>query len=80
MNKTLKVGGGSLPLERLPSKCVTIYSDEYSIDKIDNILRNNKTPIITRIYKDKIHLNLRTIKREEIQIIVEALVHLEKLQ
>lgn len=75
-----EVGGGSLPLERLPSKCVTIYSDEYSIDKIDNILRNNKTPIITRIYKDKIHLDLRTIKREEIQIIVEALVHLEKLQ
>lgn len=75
-----EVGGGSLPLERLPSKCITIYSNEYSIDTIDNILRNYETPIITRIYKDKIHLDLRTIKREEFQIIVEALILLGGLQ
>lgn len=68
-----EVGGGSLPLEELPSKCITLESDDYSIDEIEKRLRIYHTPIITRIYKDKIYLDLRTIKEEEFTIIVDAL-------
>ena len=74
-----EVGGGSLPLERLASKCLTIYSNDYSIETIESILRNHRTPIITRIYKDKIHLDLRTIKRDEFQTIVEALLGMKTI-
>ena len=68
-----EVGGGSLPLEELPTKCIVLSSDIYSIEAIERLLRNFDTAIIGRIYKDKIYFDLRTIKREEFQTIVEGL-------
>lgn len=72
-----EVGGGSLPLEKLPTKCITINSDNDSIETIERFLRSYDTPIITRIYKDKIYIDLRTIKREEFPIVVKALIHVK---
>ncbi|MDR7870255.1 MAG: L-seryl-tRNA(Sec) selenium transferase [Tissierellaceae bacterium] len=71
-----EVGGGSLPLEELPTKCITINSKNYSAETIERALRNYDTPIITRIYKDKIYIDLRTVKREEFYMIVESLKQL----
>ncbi len=72
-----EVGGGSLPLAKLPSKCIVFSSDRCSIDVIERLLRSFDTPIITRIYKDKIYLDLRTIKREEFSDIIKGLSHVK---
>ena len=66
-----------MPLEKLPTKCITINSDNDSIETIERLLRSYDTPIITRIYKDKIYIDLRTIKREEFPIVVKALIHVK---
>lgn len=70
-----QVGGGSLPLEKLPTKCLVLNSNKHKIEEIEKILRNFETPIITRIYQDEIYLDLRTIKREDFQTLVQGLSH-----
>lgn len=65
-----EVGGGSLPLEKLPTKCVVLTINNSSTQEFESMLRGLKIPIITRLYKDKIYLDLRTIKEEDYDIIV----------
>lgn len=68
-----EVGGGSLPLEKLPTKCIVINVKNNSTQEFENNLRSFNIPIITRLYKDKIYLDLRTIKEEDYDIIVDGI-------
>lgn len=68
-----EVGGGSLPLEKLPTKVIVLTLDNFSTQKFENNLRKFHIPIITRVYKDRIYIDLRTIKEEEFGLIVEGL-------
>ena len=70
-----EVGGGSLPLEELATKCLVLSSDKYKIESIEGLLRGFNPPIITRIYRDRIYFDLRTIKEGEFKTIVEGLTH-----
>lgn len=71
------VGGGSMPEEKIETYVIKIKSDLYSSCQIEERLRNNKTPIITRIYKDYVIIDLRTIVDEDFPIIVEAFKEIE---
>lgn len=76
-----EVGGGSLPLEKLPTKSIVLSLENLSIQKLENNLRKNNIPIIVRLYRDKIYMDLRTIKREEFNTIGEGVsLALEKLK
>lgn len=68
-----EVGGGSLPLEKLPTKCIVLTLDNLSTQEFENNLRKFRIPIITRLYKDKVYMDLRTIREEEFDIVVEGL-------
>lgn len=68
-----EVGGGSLPLERLASKSITISLKGLSTQEFENNLRKYTIPIVTRLYKDKIYLDLRTIQEDEFNIVVDGL-------
>lgn len=68
-----EVGGGSLPLEQLPTICVVLNLDGISTQAFENQLRRYSVPIITRLYKDKIYMDMRTLKREEFTIILEGI-------
>jgi L-seryl-tRNA(Ser) seleniumtransferase len=57
----------------LPTKAVAIAAPNLSIDKLEEALRCYKIPIIVRISKDRLVLDVRTIFEEEIDIISEAL-------
>lgn len=69
-----EVGGGSLPLEKLPSKCITISLDDLSITHFEESLRKYSIPIITRVYKDNIYMDLRTIREDEFNIVVDGII------
>ncbi|NLN14465.1 MAG: L-seryl-tRNA(Sec) selenium transferase [Tissierellia bacterium] len=71
-----EVGGGSMPLEELPTKCIAIRSNTHSSQKIERILRGYDIPIIGRIHRDRVYLDLRTIKREDYPIILDGLKYL----
>ena len=67
-----EVGGGSLPLEKIPTKCIVLSIENSSIQELENNLRKHEIPIIVRLYKDKIYMDLRTIKRQEFNIVVKG--------
>ncbi|MDD2480513.1 MAG: L-seryl-tRNA(Sec) selenium transferase [Lutispora sp.] len=68
-----EVGGGSMPLCRMPTAVISINSDKITANELEERLRNNEIPIITRIYKDKVLMDMRTIWEDEFVIIEEAL-------
>lgn len=68
-----EVGGGSMPLEQLPTKCIVLSFEDLSTQKFEEKLRGYEIPIITRLYKDKIYLDIRTIKEEEFSIVIRGI-------
>ncbi|MCR3955427.1 MAG: L-seryl-tRNA(Sec) selenium transferase [Gudongella sp.] len=69
-----EVGGGSLPMEKLPTKCVVIELEEGSTARFEELLRTNCIPVIARIYKDRVYLDLRTIDDTEMDIVSKAVL------
>lgn len=68
-----QVGGGSMPLEQLPTKCIMIHSDKISVGTLEKGLRSYTTPIITRIFKDRLYIDLRTVEEYDFDVIAEGL-------
>jgi L-seryl-tRNA(Ser) seleniumtransferase len=68
-----RVGGGSLPLLSLPSKCVGIQVEGISANSLDRLLRDGDPPVIGRIEDDVYLMDARTIRTDEIDSIATAL-------
>ena len=66
------VGGGALPLEQLPSKAVALHPSGLSVDQLDMNLRMFATPVFSRIAKDSLLLDMRTVADHELERLVEA--------
>ena len=60
-----EVGGGSLPLEKLPSYGIAIASEDLNEGRIEEKLRSWDIPIIARVYNESVVLDVRTIFEEE---------------
>lgn len=67
-----EVGGGSLPLEKLSTKCICICLSDLSVARFEKYLRSFEIPIIARVYRDKVYIDMRTIKESEFDTIVEG--------
>ena len=68
-----KVGGGAFPLEELDTYTLQIVSNEFSASELSYKLRMNYPPIFSRIKDGKLKLDFRTIKEEDLGIILKAL-------
>ena len=68
-----EVGGGSLPLEKIPTKCIKISFEDKDIIALERALREYEIPIITRVYKESLFIDLRTIRDEELNIVADGL-------
>lgn len=68
-----EVGGGSLPNVILKGKAIALISDSISANTIQEKFRKSEVPIICHIKKDRVLLNVRTLKEEEFNIILNAL-------
>lgn len=60
-----QIGGGSMPGVNLPSYAIAVNTPHITADKLEQKLRTNTVPIITRIIKNRIFLDLRTIDNED---------------
>ena len=63
-----QIGGGSLPLERIPSMAVTIKPEN-----MEEEMRHLSMPIIPRTANDTIYLDVRTIESCYFKKIAEML-------
>jgi len=73
-----QVGGGSMPLEKLPTYLVSIGGGNLSSSKLEIGLRENIPPIIARINEEKVILDVRTILDGQFGAIEEAFAKLSK--
>lgn len=56
-----QIGGGSLPLERIPSMAVTVRPLEITTPELEERLRHLPIPVVGRTVNDKILLDARTL-------------------
>lgn len=77
---TSQVGGGTMPDVELATEVVHIKSESMTADTLANRLRTENTPpIVARIQKDELLLDLRTVTVEEEDMIIDALVSVDKM-
>lgn len=71
-----QVGGGAMPLEKIETYVLSISAMNLSVEKLEYHLRTNDIPIITRIFKEHIIIDVRTLFKEDFKIILDTLVKL----
>jgi L-seryl-tRNA(Ser) seleniumtransferase len=78
MRDTSQVGGGAYPLHDLPTWVVSLNPSPLTVNEFEHYVRTCTPPIISRISKDRILLDMRTIFPEEISLIVQSIYEAEK--
>jgi L-seryl-tRNA(Ser) seleniumtransferase len=73
-NEFSEVGGGSMPLHKLPTKALTITPGNVSLVELEEKLRKYNTPVVSRIYRDRLILDVRTIMDDEFETVESALL------
>jgi len=68
-----RVGGGAMPLEEIRSRLLCISPGRLSAPYIVNLLHSYNPPIIARLEKDQVLLDVRTIQEKEVKIVAEAI-------
>jgi L-seryl-tRNA(Ser) seleniumtransferase len=68
-----QVGGGSMPTEQLETYVVTLTSPMYTLDTIEERLRHGDVPVVARINKDKLILDVRTLLPKDYKQVEDAL-------
>lgn len=74
-----KVGGGTMPNVDLPTYIVEVKHNSLLSEELAKKLRDREKPIIVRINKEAVQLDFRTVTDEELQVVIEAFIELEKV-
>ena len=71
---TAEVGGGSMPLARIPSCAVSMRAPRGKIGDFARALRLGPDPVLGRIEADRLLLDMRTVAKSEVPRLVASLV------
>ncbi len=71
---TSQIGGGALPLQNLPTKVLAVRSTAVSVVDAERSMRGYEPPVITRIQKDQLLIDLRTVAEEDEALLESALI------
>jgi L-seryl-tRNA(Ser) seleniumtransferase len=69
-----QVGGGALPLQDLPTIALTVRPHAFSVNHLEEVLRKGELPVIARISRDELILDMRTIFDEEIPLLARCVI------
>lgn len=64
-----QVGGGAVPGQLLPTFAVALQPQTCSVAELERRIRQGDTPIVARISKDRLLLDVRTLTDEDIPLI-----------
>ncbi|NQT37974.1 MAG: L-seryl-tRNA(Sec) selenium transferase [Planctomycetes bacterium] len=73
---TTYLGGGSVPTQELPTWCIAMKPAGMSVDRMAASLRKGDVPVVGRIQKERLLLDLRTVFPRQDQDLVAAVVAL----
>jgi len=66
------IGGGSTPGQSLTTKLVVVSHARHSAQDLEAFLRRNSPPVIARIERDRLRLDLRTVFEDHDEEIIRA--------
>lgn len=66
-----QVGGGSLPLLELPTWAVGLQIEGIPAAQLERGLRETEPPVIARIHREEVRLDLRTVRDEEVPVLAD---------
>ena len=75
-----QIGGGSLPLERIPSMAVMIRPEKIRVTELEERMHHLPVPIIPRTSNDRVILDARTLQKRDIKLIADQLKELKVLE
>ena len=78
VNGDSKVGGGALPLLSMPTALLALSPGKFSAHAMESRLRANDPPIIGRVEKERVLLDVRTIQDRELATVAQAIQALAK--
>lgn len=73
-----QVGSGSVPVETIPSKLLSVKPLIHTAENLVKRLRYNNPPIFTRVHREAVLFDFRTIQEKEDTIVTEALLSILK--
>ena len=68
-----QVGGGALPLQELPTIVLALKPIDFCVNRLEESLRKVEPPIISRISKEELILDMRAVFDEEIPLLAAGL-------
>jgi L-seryl-tRNA(Ser) seleniumtransferase len=71
---TTEVGGGAMPLARVPSYALALRPARGKVEDLARSLRTGSDPVIGRIESGRLLLDLRTVSRDELPKLAAAIV------
>ena len=66
------IGGGSTPGQSIPTKLIAVTHAHCSATELEALLRQNRPPIITRVERDRVLLDLRTVFDSQEEDVIQA--------
>jgi len=75
-----KVGGGALPLLSMPTALIALTPGKLSAHTMESRLRAYDPPIIARVEKERVLLDVRTIQDKELVTVAQAIQALATFQ
>jgi L-seryl-tRNA(Ser) seleniumtransferase len=67
-----EVGGGALPAQGLPTYCVALQRSSLSPHRLEALLREADPAVVTRIKEEKVLLDMRTVREDEVELLISA--------
>ncbi|WP_068549744.1 L-seryl-tRNA(Sec) selenium transferase [Thermosulfidibacter takaii] len=65
------VGGGALPTAELPTCCVAVDGSEPPEATEEKLRKRPKIPVIARIKKDRVLMDMRTVRDSEVDLLIQ---------
>ncbi|NLX87489.1 MAG: L-seryl-tRNA(Sec) selenium transferase [Clostridiales bacterium] len=68
-----QVGGGSLPLERIETRVLSVQPKSMTLNQLEEGLRMANTPVIGRIARDRFLIDVRTVFDHQLPVLAKML-------
>jgi L-seryl-tRNA(Ser) seleniumtransferase len=68
-----QVGGGSLPLERIETRVLSVQPKSMTLNQLEEGLRMADTPVIGRIVRDRFLIDVRTVFDHQLPVLAKML-------
>lgn len=75
-----QIGGGTMPEVEIPTHLTAIRHETIPAQQLAAHLRENRPPVIARVQDDKVCIDFRTVREEEMDEVIQSLVDIAAIE